>query len=138
MTRYLLPVLIITLAAGCALLGADEPLESTQWTLTELSGAPFKIGEQRRVPHLVLQPERKRVVGSGGCNRLVGSYTLDGDRLALGQMAATRMACEEGMDTEARFLAALALVTRAKVTRQQLELLDAGGGVVARFEAAQK
>src|SRR6186997_2412264 len=103
MTRYLLPVLMITLAAGCALLGTDAPLENTQWTLTELGGAPVKAGEQqRRVPLLVLQPERKRVVGSGGCNRLVGSYTLDGDRLAFGQMAATRMACEEGMDAESK------------------------------------
>ena len=40
-----------------------------------------------------------------------------------------------GMDTEKAFLAALSQAKRAKITRQHLELFDASGNVVARFEA---
>jgi heat shock protein HslJ len=50
-------------------------------------------------------------------------------------MAGTMMACPEGMDTEKAFLGALSQANRAKITRQHLELFDATGNRVARFEA---
>ncbi|NJK34567.1 MAG: META domain-containing protein [Oscillatoriales cyanobacterium SM2_2_1] len=34
-----------------------------------------------------------RVAGSGGCNRFSGGFTLKGDRLTLGPLAATKRAC---------------------------------------------
>ena len=46
------------------------------------------------------------VSGSGGCNTLTGSYELDSDKLTFSQMASTRMACPEGMDTEKAYLKA--------------------------------
>jgi heat shock protein HslJ len=77
------------------------------------------------------------VGGSGGCNRLTGSYELSGGRLKFGQMAGTMMACLEGGETERAFLDALGRVTGWGMAGQQLELMDASGGVVARFEARQ-
>jgi heat shock protein HslJ len=76
-----------------------------------------------------------RATGSGGCNRMTGSYELSGDRLSLGQMAGTLMACTEGMETERAFLDALGRVKGWRIAGQQLELLDAAGNMVARFEA---
>jgi heat shock protein HslJ len=75
------------------------------------------------------------VSGSGGCNRLTGSYELEGERLTFGRMAGTMMACRDGMDTERAFLDALSRVRRARVLGQQLQLFDSEDKPVARFEA---
>ena len=69
------------------------------------------------------------------CNQLTGGYTLDGSRLTFGQMAGTLMACPTGMDTERAFLNALGQVRTTKITRQHLNVLDASGKFLARFEA---
>ena len=84
---------------------------------------------------MILNSLSRRVVGSGGCNRLTGSYELIGGELTFGQVAGTMKACLEGMDTEKAFLDALRAVKRWKIEGQQLELFDASGKLVTRFEA---
>jgi putative lipoprotein len=114
---------------------SDEPLENTYWKLVELGGAPVTVAERQREPHFILHPADKRVSGSGGCNRFTGGYELQGYRLSFKQMAGTMMACPTGMDRERAFLDALQRVARTRIKQQQLDLLDASGGVAARFEA---
>ena len=119
----------------CGARFATAPLENTYWKLTRLGDAPVTVASQQREPHFILTPESRRVGGSGGCNRLTGSYELHGDQLAFGQMAGTMMACPEGNDTEQSFLEMLRQVHKWKITGQHLELFDAAGNPVARFEA---
>ena len=76
-----------------------------------------------------------RVTGSGGCNRLFGDYTLSGDSLSFSGVGSTKMACATGMDIETAFLPALARVARWRIVDRQLELTDAAGKLVARFQA---
>ncbi len=73
--------------------------------------------------------------GSGGCNRLVGSYELNGNQLTFSKMAGTMMACASGMDTERAFHDALAQVRTWKILGHELKLSDAAGNVIAIFEA---
>jgi copper homeostasis protein (lipoprotein) len=110
-------------------------LENTLWRLTLLNGQPVSVGENQQQAQLVLQTEGRRVHGSGGCNRLMGSYRLDGDRLAFGPLATTRGACPSGMETEQAFLKALEQVRAWKIEGEHLELFGAGGERLARFEA---
>jgi heat shock protein HslJ len=126
---------MVFLAAACAGQASDQPLENTYWKLTFLGGTPVTAVERQREAHFILQPGGKRVSGSGGCNGMGGNYELEGERLKFGHMIRTMMACPHGMDTENLFLAALDRVSRARVSGQRLELLDASGSVVARFEA---
>ena len=119
----------------CGVRFATEPLENTYWKLTRLGDAPVTVASQQREPHVILNPESRRVSGSGGCNRLGGSYELHDDRLTFGQIAGTMMACPEGSDTEQAFLEALRQVHTWKITGQHLEVFDAAGHQVARFEA---
>lgn len=119
----------------CGARFATEPLVNTYWKLTRLGNEGVIVGEKQREPHLVLNSETKRVGGSGGCNRLVGGYELKGDALTFSQMAGTMMACPEGMETERAFLAALGQVHKWKIVGQHLEVFDAAGNLVARFEA---
>jgi heat shock protein HslJ len=114
---------------------ATESLENTYWKLTHLGDAPVALASRQQEAHLILESANRRAGGSGGCNRFGGSYELGGDRLRLGSMTATLMACAEGMETEKAFLDMLGRVRRWKVTGKELELLDAAGNVVARFEA---
>jgi putative lipoprotein len=114
---------------------ATAALENTYWKLIVLGANPVQGVEPQREPHLILQREQKSVTGSGGCNRLTGSYTLDGDRITFGQMAATMMACVRGMEQEQAFHKALASGTRWQVVGRKLELFDADGKSVAQFEA---
>ncbi|HJY78068.1 MAG TPA: META domain-containing protein [Burkholderiales bacterium] len=113
----------------------DEPLENTYWRLDWLAGAAVSTAPGAREPHFVLHRDGRRVTGSGGCNRFTGSYDLSGERLSFGKMAGTMMACQESMETERAFLQALGKAQTALVREQQLELLDAAGNTLARFEA---
>jgi copper homeostasis protein (lipoprotein) len=120
---------------SCGAQLAAATLENTYWKLTRLGNAAIIVGEQQREPHLVLRSQDRRLGGSGGCNRLLGSYALDGDTLTFGQMATTKMACAQGMDTEQAFLDALTQVKTWKIVGEHLELFDADGNLLARFEA---
>lgn len=109
-------------------------LENTYWKLMQLGKGPVTADPQRE-PYLTLQPEQKRVSGFGGCNRMMGSYTIAGDQLTFGQMAGTMMACPKGMETEAAFHKTLGSVARWKIVGEKLELFDAAGASVAQFES---
>jgi heat shock protein HslJ len=111
------------------------PLENTHWKLTVLRGAPIATVDRQHEAYLILDPAQKRVAGSGGCNRLVGAYTLNDDHLSFSRMAGTMMACAQGMDEERIFLQTLPAVTSWRIAGQRLDLLDQHGTVLAQFEA---
>ena len=135
----LLPALAAVALAGCTAIAehtaGDEPLENTYWKLIDLEGAAVEAVDNQREAHIVLHTEESRVAGSGGCNRLMGSYQLDGDALSFGQLATTMMACADGMQTEHQFLGVLEGVSAWEVTGTSLTLKDGAGDDVARFEA---
>lgn len=113
----------------------DASLENTYWKLARLGGAPVEVFERQREARLLLQPSQHRLAGSGGCNRLQGSYRLEVDTVSFGQVAATLMACRDGMEQERKFLDALARVGRWAITGERLELLDASGVLLAQFDS---
>jgi heat shock protein HslJ len=113
--------------------GANRPLESTYWRAVELVGTSTPSQTANREAHLVFQSGR--VAGSDGCNRVTGTYTLDGDGVTFGQAAATRMACPDTTAIEQAFHAAMKSASRWRITGERLELLDAAGTRVAVFEA---
>jgi heat shock protein HslJ len=112
-------------------------LENTHWNLVTLSDRPVSAGSLQKEAYIVLDSEKHRVSGSGGCNQLTGTFELKGNQLKFGQMAGTRMACPEGMDTEQAFLTSLGQVTTWKITGQSLELFDSDGKVLAQFKARE-
>jgi len=117
----------------------------------ELAGRAFDIVEvegtavlEGSAPDLTFLPDG-RVAGRATVNRLMGSYTLDGDVLAFGALATTMMAGpQELMDQEQRVLEALARPLRVEagpdgdvllvsdagttVLRPQPEVEDASAG----------
>lgn len=107
-----------TAATGC---GADEstataPVPSITTTLmtemsamaNELAGRSFASTEVEGTeipgggPLVITFPDSGRVSLTAGCNRHVGSITVDGNTMTFHQLASTRMACappRDGADT---------------------------------------
>ena len=105
--------LLLSLTA-CALPGTPgaAPLVGSEWRLEDLGGRGVINGAQATLAF----PEAGRVAGNSSCNRFFGSYTLMQDRIALGQLGGTRMACAPAVDEqEARYLDALQKAQRLEV-----------------------
>jgi heat shock protein HslJ len=130
--------LVAAVVAGCgssvSLAEPATPLEGTQWTLVALRGA--SIAGAPHAPSLLLQADQRRASGSSGCNRWSGPYTLEGEHLAFGPAAGTRMACMQGMEQEQAFLDAMAAVASWRVNGARLDLRDARGETVLQFAKA--
>ena len=74
--------------------------------------------------------------GNGGCNNYSGPYTVDGDKIKIGPLASTMMACSdpEGvMEQETQYLAALQMAESYQVEGQVLELRRSDQTLVAIF-----
>jgi heat shock protein HslJ len=150
-----LPALTFAVAAGCgkappehaaqaasapapSAASAEPPvtheLAGTRWVLTQLGSDPVVSAEGRPEQFITLDSSQQRVAGNAGCNRLLGSYALEGDHLSFSQMATTRMACPD-MERETALLKSLEATKSWRIDGAQLELLDAGANLLARFQA---
>lgn len=114
----------------CRGVKADRPFTGTEWRLVWQQGAPAPA-------RATLRFDGTRVAGSDGCNRLMGPARVDGDRLALGPLAGTKMACAQGQAEADAFGAALSRVQRFVVQGETLSLVDAAGVTVARLRALE-
>jgi heat shock protein HslJ len=97
-------------------------LEGPVWRLTHISGQDDKaIAALSDAP--TVRFAAGQIQGFGGCNHFAGSYALDGDRMKLGHLAATMMACPPPvMAIETAFTQALTGVLRYTVAPDGLTL----------------
>ena len=78
-----------------------------------------------------------KLTGSAGCNNYTAGYQTDGNKIAIGPAATTRMACEQAvMDQETQYLAALATAATYRIDGNRMELRTADGAMAATFEKA--
>jgi heat shock protein HslJ len=125
--------------AGCCRLAeaptAAASLENTSWRLTTLPGASLPDGGGRNA--ITVAFEAGRVHGFSGCNQFFGSYAQKGEKLELGSLGATMMACAEpAMSIENLFLKSFAGDLRLAVVGNELTLMPQSGGDALRFERA--
>ncbi len=113
----------------------DAPLRGITWLQAPAASQPVSARAARQEVQLRLDPLSPTVSGSSDCNRLQGTYRLEGDRLSFGSMESTMLRCEpEVMADEARFLADLPRVRRWRFVDHRFELLDESGAVLLKFE----
>jgi len=117
----------------CGMRLAAASIDRTSWKVTHLNGEPVDITGMPLEPYLDLRPGRFEFSGSDGCNRVVGTYQQDGDRLRFRVAAVTRIGCPEGNAVSRAFSDALSATEAWSVSEEQLELLDERGRVLARF-----
>ncbi|MDP9601924.1 META domain-containing protein [Variovorax sp. NFACC27] len=137
LARRLAPSALAAAALTTALTGCgsgislDEPIEGPAWQLVQLGDEPVAPGSGAQVQ---FDRSSGRVSGSGGCNRISGTFTRTGVALKIGQMASTRMACTDPARgaNEAQFISALQSATSYRLAGPtRLALLDASGRTVA-------
>ncbi|MBJ6121050.1 META domain-containing protein [Sphingomonas mollis] len=101
-------------------------LADTHWAIAALDGKAVRMPGRATVD-FDADVMRARI-----CNRIAGSYRLEGNTLRLGDLRATRMACieDEVMRVESRFLAlGGSPVTMTRPDTDTLVLRDARGSV---------
>jgi heat shock protein HslJ len=99
-------------------------LRGSEWRLQELDGRPVPSSSVATLSF----PQAGRVAGHGACNRFMGGVTVGPQgRLQFGQLATTRMACEQAVnEQETRYLAALQQVQAYELQGQTLLLFVPG------------
>lgn len=106
----------------------DVSLTDTYWKLLDVDGRHVEVTDVIREPQLVLNGQDGRFAGSGGVNRLMGGYTLQGGALSFSQVASTMMAGPpEAMRQEQAIVAALGKVRGFDVVGDRLTLVDESG-----------
>jgi len=118
---------------GC---GGDpaDLLTGGAWRITDLGGAALIEPDRLSLNFL----DAGRVAGSGGCNRIVGGFSLSGEGLHFGPMASTMMACPDPlMEQERRMLDALEQVMAFDLDARGRLLLLAEDRRTVLIEAAR-
>jgi len=121
-------VMILALLAGGSALA--EGLAGSEWR-------PVQLGEAEVTDTgnmFVRFEEGGRLSGHNGCNGFFGAYEITGDRIAIGPLGATRMACEEPvMQLETAFMQALEKARGVARDGTRLELTDEQGDTSVLF-----
>ena len=112
------------------------PLLGTGWVLTSLTNPNGEIAIPPASAPAINFSEDGTMSGNGGCNQLLADFTADDGTISIGTVASTMMFCEDVMDLEAEFAAALAVVTRYEISGDRLQLTDDNLTTVLTFFAA--
>ncbi len=117
---------------------AESGLEGVLWKLAEYVGPE---GTTVPVPQAISASATfaaGRLSGNAGCNDYTGSYTVDGSKLTIGQIATTMKACGPAETAvETAYLAALGRVATYSVGSGTLDLKTAEGKVGIHFVATE-
>ena len=97
---------------------AQSPALSGSWRLVTM-GEPASPGAVPQAAELTAEFADGRISGSGGCNRFVGGYKTQGEKLMVEPLASTSMACEGSLaGQEAKYFKALQAAQRYEVDSQ--------------------
>ncbi len=111
----------------------NRALSGTTWTVTG-----YNNGKQAVVSVLsgstltIIFGEDGRLSGSAGCNTYMTSYEVSDQSLRIGQIASTRMLCNEPdgvMEQETQFLQALGTAVTYRIDGERLELRTSDGAL---------
>lgn len=139
--RFHVSCVALVLALGLATTnaGAEDRSHSllahNRWRVVLIGKRAVTVEAQRQEPWIHFAPETGLVTGSGGCNRISGSYKERGRKLRVGNLISTRMACP-AMEDESAFLRALRETRRYRLKGRILDLLDERGKRLVRLEEA--
>lgn len=100
----------------------------------EMNGVPVQVSGTDKDAHLVFSPKDRNFSGSGGCNRIMGTYALDKDnKIRFSNPAGTKMYCPD-IKFEEKFLEVLNTVQNYGVSETEM-ILSNGKTTVLKFQA---
>ncbi|MHA3050873.1 META domain-containing protein [Acinetobacter sp. ANC 4640] len=122
---------------SASVLQQQQELQAKQviWQVTHIQGHALSADELAHRPSLSFDANSQQVRGSDGCNRIFGSYQLQGNNLRLSPLASTKMMCINNMQISDQFHLALAKVTSFSVEKQILKLKDQSNHVMMELHS---
>jgi len=121
---------VVLLAAAMGVAGCAAPSDDAQgnWVLTSGTGADGKLELVRSHP-VTLDIDETSAGGTAACNSYGGQVSRAQGGWRVTELFQTEMACEpaEVMTLESAYLTALAAVTRAQTTENELTLTGPDG-----------
>ena len=113
------------------------PLAGTEWVAVGINnGRGGVVSAMEDVRVTANFDEEGRVAGSGGCNRFMATYEVDGDAIRIGPVAGTRMMCAEPegvSEQEGSYFAALERASTWAIREGRLQLRDADAALQVDF-----
>jgi heat shock protein HslJ len=110
-----------------------QALAGTEWDVTMFNnGQEAVVGVIEGSEITALFGEDGELSGSAGCNQYIGSYTVDGNTIQIGQLGSTMRFCAEPegvMEQEQAFLAALQSAATFTVEGDTLQMRTAGDAI---------
>ncbi|MBL8003136.1 MAG: META domain-containing protein [Flavobacteriales bacterium] len=126
--RLKLPFLALALglvlsANKCADKGMPANIFDTKWMLQSLAGQAIQMPAGAEMPWLKLAAD-KSLSGFGGCNNLMGQFSLDGSSIGFPGVGSTKKFCEGTQKVEDSFLGALREAKSFKVEDGLMKLMN--------------
>jgi heat shock protein HslJ len=113
----------------------ESPIKNKRWKLIELEGEKVEVTEDfSGDPYFTLSLHTDKIHGSGGCNRFGGKYSLEGEKLTISRLVATKKRCENVTTIETSFISNLEQTDGYKIAGDALSLQH-GGKTIMKFEA---
>lgn len=107
-----------------------QDLSGTDWNVTMVNnGREAVVGVIEGTEITILFGADGELSGSAGCNQYIGSYTVDGSSIQVGQLGSTMRFCAEpegAMEQEQAFLAALQSAATFSIEGDTLQMRTAG------------
>lgn len=135
LTAVILVFLAVMVFNGCGSsksTGSDK-LGGTEWTLIELSGNKYEPVTGNEVT-LKFDDQVTGISGRSTCNTYASSCTLKDNKMTIGGVLSTKMACDD-MNTEIKYYNILTKAFAYQTYDKMLYLFDIGGVVILRFKA---
>lgn len=116
----------------------ESKLVNTYWQLSRVADQPITAAKPKRRPYILLTSDNHQFQGFAGCNNIHGRYKRGDRQLRFTTIAQTRMMCRGHMQTERALIQALDKTRHMRIKDHTLFLMNAGGEVLARFDARLK
>ena len=109
----------------------SNPLADTSWVVSRFEGFGVPMGDP--LPNITFTAGGQAQI-FGGCNNYNGSYTVNGNQIAIVIGAGTSMMCDEDiMAQEQNYISLLSRASRFELPGSELILRDGGGAELLRF-----
>ena len=106
------------------------------WILIQLGDEPLAAMAAPQPPRIQFQHPEGRIVGFTGCNRMMGGYSVNGERdLSFDQLGSTQRACMPS-GPEGRFIQGLSETAHYRLDKGELVFIDAENADLLRFRKA--
>ena len=114
-------IAILLVACGWT---SGDPLNGTAWEL-------YSMGQYSPIPgsRVTVNFEDDQVSGNGGCNSYSGEYQVHGEKIEIGMLMSTLMACADPamMEQETIFMQSLGNARSFEIVDGQLQIIGSDG-----------